>query len=462
MASEMSERVPLGGQHGMQTDKSHYERLYGKSTLGFTDAFIPSGGSQKRKRRIVRKNLGSLFDAVQGVRENETTNSVNTHRPRRRDMSQEVSEDGTVMTNSSGVSEMDAWNLSQGSGDSSYSCSPTMIDESSGRCTREEFDAVPLLDLLLETDRGKHLSLMEVKALLYSIAKDLYDIHVSGRVHTRVCFHSILLKIIEGTGRASLSAGQDTSIVHRSDLRQPRFAGETSKNDVAYIAPESFHCMKEAHSRSLTDKGNMWSFGCIVFAMLSGGNDLFGEHGVGESGMDKLLLSSVDKQQAWMSWYIENKMKDLAAKPHAQDGFARVGLDGDSVDLITRLLHVDPAQRLSAIEVLQHTWFEGVQKCIPQRSVCDSEEGFDRKSSHHSEGELLANHEFSPQHNRYIYIDPNVLSPMHPYALVGHIKKDIHFDSMGETFKGIGIFAVYDVPDHGTMMSAKPIRISPY
>lgn len=51
---------------------------------------------------------------------------------------------------------------------------------------------------------------------------------------------------------------------------------------------------------------------------------------------------------------------------------------------------------------------------------------------------------------------------MHPYALVGHIKREIRFDSGGEVFKGVGVFAVYDVPDHGTMMSAKPIRISPY
>jgi len=462
MGSEMSERVPLGGQQRMQVVNPQYEKLYGTSTCQCMPV-IPTGGSQKRKRRLVRKNLNSLFDAVQGVREIETVTSHNNHRSSRLDMSQDVSEGGTVMTNNSAASELDVWSLSQGSGDSSYSCGLTITEEASDRSPKEEFNSVPLLDLLLQTDRGRKLSLLEVKALLYSMAKDLCEVHASGRVHTRICFDSILLKIVDGTGRASLSAGQDTAIVHRSDLGQLRVAMETQRNDLAYIAPESFNCTKEKYPRSLTDKGNMWSLGCVLFALLSGGNNLFGECGIGECGMDKLLLSSVDKQQAWMSWYIKNKMKDLAAQPPAHDGFARIGLDEDAIDLVSKLLHVDPAQRLSAREVLEHKWLGGVQSCMPQGNAWKStEERVDSKPSHPLEREHVANHEFSPLHNRYIYIDPSILSPMHPYTLVGHIKKDIHFDSMGETFKGVGIFAVYDVPSHGTMMSAKPIRISPY
>lgn len=460
MGSEMSERLPLGAQQGtMHIGNFHHDTHNGRSIFASMDAGVPPGGSQKRKRRIVRKNLASLFDAVQGVDEVENVmRSSSDNGTGRMGISQEVSEDGTIVTNNSAASEFDVWNVSQGSGDSSYSCGVT--DEASGSRKVEKFDSVSLIDLLLQTDRGRNLSLMEVKALSYSIAKDLCEIHESGRVHTRVCLDSILLKIIHGTGRASLSSGQETAIVQTSDLKK-RAAIEIPKNHVAYIAPESYHCSTERYSRSLTEKGNMWSFGCIVFALSSGGTLLFGDKGVGECGMDKLLLSSIDKQQTWMSWYIKNKIRDLTVEPNGTGEFACTGFDDDAMDLITKILHVDPAQRLSARAVLRHHWFDEVRDCIPQ----DDSEKRECDDVHHPrerEPAHVENHEFSLLHNRYIYIDPSILSPMHPYALVGHIKREIRFDSGGETFKGVGVFAVYDVPDHGTMMSAKPIRISPF
>jgi len=51
---------------------------------------------------------------------------------------------------------------------------------------------------------------------------------------------------------------------------------------------------------------------------------------------------------------------------------------------------------------------------------------------------------------------------MHPYTLIGHVKKEIEFESLGETYAGIGVYAVYSVPHHGTMMSAKPINVLPH
>lgn len=465
MGSEMSERVPLAGhQRQVHVNSLSHDKVVVTSTFGSLDSLGIPGGSQKRKRRVVRKNLCSLFEAVQGVNHDGTFQSYSTQVSRRNDVSQEASEDGTAMTNNSGVSELDVWNFSQGSGDSSYSCGPTNLDESSDTLAGQDCSTVPLMDLLVQTDRGRVVSLMEAKALLFSIAKDLFDIHASGSVHTRVSLTSILLKISDGTGRATLSAGQEATIVPRSNLMKMRAISDAPRNDVAYIAPENFHRGNDKYYGSLTDKGNMWSFGCIVYALLSGGDELFGD-GVGVCGMDMLLLSSVDKQQTWMSWYIENKIKDVHVQEHL---FTPLGLDKDAMDLIKKVLHVDPGQRLSAKAVLQHQWFDGVRECIPQSSAYDFVD-VGRTDCHKAsiskeleQPGALANYEFSPLHNSYIYIDPSIISPMHPYVLVGHFKKEIHFDSMGETFKGIGIFAVYDVPNHGTMMSAKPVRISPY
>lgn len=476
MDSEISERIPLATQQGSlhcRTVHYHhhqYDKLLSSSTTGSLGAgVIASGGSQKRKRRIVRKNLCPLFESVQDRDISGSTQSYSTLKSGPKEISQAVSEDATVMTNNSIVSDIDVWNLSQGSGDSSnsLSCTPAIADESSaggikGQC--QAFDAVPLVDLLCQTDRGGTLSLVEVKALLYSIAKDLCDIHASGRVHTRVCFDSILLKIVQGTGRASLLAGHEDVIMRQSDLRNMRDAPQTEKNHVAYIAPESLYCANNnKYHRSLTEKGNMWSFGCILFCLLSGGDILF-EESISMGDADGQLVS-VDKQQARITSYINNKITDMDMSPDTAGSlFHRIGFNTDAIHLIQSVLRVDPGQRLTAREVVKHPWFDGVRQCIPQYHQNDVEDAGKADVLVSEEQELVqpANHQFSPLHNRFIYIDPSLLSPMHPYALVGHIKKEVHFESMGETFKAIGIFAVYDVPGHGTMMSAKPVRITPY
>jgi len=145
------------------------------------------------------------------------------------------------------------------------------------------------------------------------------------------------------------------------------------------------------------------------------------------------------------------------------------------------LLCVDPGQRLSTKEVLSHPWFDAVRHCLPWESKTalhassgqsrdDGDLGNTRKSSGSENGRSASDEQeqsersdlkYSDVHQRFIFIDPSVLSPMHPYPLIGHVKKEIEFESLGETFAGIGVYAVYNVPHHGTMMSAKPIKVIP-
>jgi hypothetical protein len=137
---------------------------------------------------------------------------------------------------------------------------------------------------------------------------------------------------------------------------------------------------------------------------------------------------------------------------------------------------------LSAKDVLNHPWFKGVPQCLPQGSKakmhsagstgrCSTEEyvgnhagssGSERSLSEEHEESFRSDMKYSELHEKFIFIDPSILSPMHPYTLVGHVKKEIEFQSLGETYCGIGVFAVYNVPHHGTMMSAKPIKVMPY
>lgn len=465
---------------------------------------------KRRRPRYVKRSLKSTFDAVESIH-----GMVTPPHPRQAlapPASLACARDNAKIV---GISSEDASNGSVQSVENQQSTS--QIVDSRGRSRGNVTNVadvtchqyVPLLDLLIETDRGSSLSMPEAKALIYSLAEDLSDVHARRGLHTSVCLESATLDIVDGTGRASLlTSFAPANTSNTLDYPQPQLvwpavevlAGKAPVSVHPYtMPPEMAHCRQDVAHRALTNKGNMWSLGCIMFSLLAGGRDAFGEQGVGVCGGETLLLS-VDRQQAWLSAYLSDVTRRINVntfdtfdptdqskeKPRKRDrvfadGSSVVGFDDVAMNLLSGLLRVDPGQRLTAKEVLRHPWFDGVRQCLPKSrrpgaasSAADGGElrntgrGTAATTTERSseDQEMFVSYrsdlKYSELHQRYIFIDPSILSPMHPYTLVGQVKKEIVFESLGESFGGIGVFAVYNVPHHGTMMSAKPIKVIPH
>ena len=416
--------------------------------------------SQKRKRKVVRKSLGKLFDTA--AQDGDEFCLGASHTETHSVASNEYSNSGA---NSSGTSDAEVWNHNASGGDS---CRDDVTPAGNGAMAQQteleqghgvhvgsgNEQVVRLIDLLRETDRGMMMSLLEVKAIMYSIAHDLYAIHADDRVHCQLSLDTVVLKITDGSGTASIKAGENNRkhIVLLSQVKKLMDGlGVEAVSD--YGPPESASCSKQNYI--VTEMGNMWSFGCLLFALLSGGETPFGPEGVKVCG-EATLSSSIDRQQQWLSTYLENEIIHVnSCGKKVDEGMMRVvGFDEDSIDLLHSLLRMDPGQRLTPSAVLGHPWFNGVRECLPQSdSVYDHEDAC---------GKDMDNYEYSPSLEQYIFIDPSLLSAMHPYQLIGHFNREIRFQSLGESFRGMAIFAVYHVPKHGSMISAKPIKIKPF
>eukprot|EP00889_Picochlorum_renovo_P001402 jgi/Picre1/28432/NNA_003836.t1 len=342
-------------------------------------------------------------------------------------------------------------------------------EESSAVKSDAQDPIIPLSDLM-ESERGHGITLLEIKAMLYSVAEDLLEMHAGNSVHQKMNLQSIVLQIADGAARASIQAGQDNAKeIALLGKAFPIRKGAKREID-GFCPPENVYCSENA--LVVTDKGNMWSFGCILFSLLSGGEMPFGELGVGICG-GQTMFSSVDRQQEWMDSHLESKIRDVnrVAREHEpSDGvhnkntqFKVLGFDNAAMSLIEDLLRVDPAQRPSAEVVLNHIWFEGIRDCIPHscRSPDAESETAEEPLPEEEKNWPSDNYEYSSERHAYVYIDPSLLSPLHPYPIVGHVEKETTFVSHEQLFVGTATYAVYDVPGQGTMMSAKPISIRP-
>ncbi len=69
-------------------------------------------------------------------------------------------------------------------------------------------------------------------------------------------------------------------------------------------------------------------------------------------------LTSMPQYEAGGTWpaYPAQNLKDIARK-----------LDGDGVDLLTRMLQYDPKKRISAVEALKHPYFDSLRPNVNDR-----------------------------------------------------------------------------------------------
>jgi len=93
-----------------------------------------------------------------------------------------------------------------------------------------------------------------------------------------------------------------------------------------YIAPEVL-------KRSYNEKCDVWSCGVLLFILLCGKPPFFGD-------TDKEILESVE-----------------VGKPYKKDS-EWVNVSKDAVNLIDKMLTMEPSKRISIADALKHPWFE--------------------------------------------------------------------------------------------------------
>ena len=99
-----------------------------------------------------------------------------------------------------------------------------------------------------------------------------------------------------------------------------------------------------------TVKADMWSLGCILFSLICGSPAF---HSNCESELRRLIMAG--------EYYTDEEANPIWKE-----------ISAEGKDLLSRLLRVDPEERLSAGQALNHPWFDKntVQVCLPILSPC--------------------------------------------------------------------------------------------
>lgn len=128
-------------------------------------------------------------------------------------------------------------------------------------------------------------------------------------------------------------------------------------------------------SRKYSTPVDLWSVGCI-FAEMANGAPLF----PGASDPDQL-----DRIFRCLGTPTETTYPGLAALPHygkteietypAPDSIASLcpSLDDNGLHLLGKLLEIDPANRITAAEAMEHPFFEGVASELKARHAEEAE-----------------------------------------------------------------------------------------
>eukprot|EP00887_Chlorella_sp_A99_P002837 scaffold6.g2837.t1 len=233
---------------------------------------------------------------------------------------------------------------------------------------------LPLQHMLM-SERAQSLSSLEVKAIVYKVTGDLCRLHDAGMLHRHVTIASVAINRSGNLATARLmphprNAGAGAA---------RRFVGRKAAGADAYLAPELARCPGELVAH--TPACDMWSLGVLLFALLSGAHVPFGSSGLCWTSVPNMPgpTETVDRLQRWLQEHMDCKVsvinemsleQECAAEPRpmsigASGEMRIIGFDPDGRALLMGLLHADPAQRLTASQVLRHPWLTEVVDLIP-------------------------------------------------------------------------------------------------
>ena len=316
---------------------------------------------------------------------------------------------------------------------------------------------IPLHHLLM-SERGQRLTVLEVKAIILRVAEDLAALHAADMVHRRVAVDAIHLTTNTNTSTidihhmavATLPRGRSAAPIHPSSrcywaLRDLEEWGN------GFAPPEVTSCPLDRPT-TYTPAGDMWSLGIVLFSVLTGGRLLFGEAGVGAD-----LAMTTDAVQRGLTHRIAT---EIDAVNKGEEGGGCGGIDAGAKALLMGLLRADPAQRLTAVDVVNHPWVAEVASLIPTDVVLPQvtpklqreQQQQQEKSTWESRGAEVT--------RRTQKLDISASDTSVPYPILGYLAQPIEMNVEGKMVTFSAMHAVYSVPGHGPMMSAEPVALA--
>lgn len=174
-------------------------------------------------------------------------------------------------------------------------------------------------NLLSLVEKKRFLSEDDAMPIAFDVLTAIFHAHKNGICHRDIKLENVLL--MDSNASCAVLADWGMSVEMKDSLLK-RDCGS-----LHYASPEILSS-KEYDGRQ-TD---MWSVGILIFAMVTGCFPF-----VGDSAASK--LSNIYK-------------KDISLE------MKKMNLSDDIRDLITKMIVVDPYERISAYDALQHPWFD--------------------------------------------------------------------------------------------------------
>ena len=142
-------------------------------------------------------------------------------------------------------------------------------------------------------------------------------------------------------------------------------AGEGKEEMTVYVVTRWYRApevMLEYHEYGT--EIDMWSMGCILGELLGRKPLLQGRNTMDQLKLTVKLLGKPDPSDLW---YVTNKnalnfMLNMPDNPPVDLGAKLSDATSTSVDLVQRMLAMDPNKRISCSEAIAHTWLEPVRE----------------------------------------------------------------------------------------------------
>ncbi|NXK99775.1 KS6A3 kinase, partial [Mesembrinibis cayennensis] len=194
-----------------------------------------------------------------------------------------------------------------------------------------------LLDKIL---RQKFFSEREASAVLFTITKTVEYLHAQGVVHRDLKPSNILY--VDESGNPESIRICDFGFAKQ--LRAENGLLMTPCYTANFVAPE---VLKRQGYDAACD---IWSLGVLLYTMLTG----YTPFANGPDDTPEEILARIGSGKFSLSGGYWNTVSDTAKASIFALSFGEGEMDGN--DLVSKMLHVDPHQRLTAAQVLSHPW----------------------------------------------------------------------------------------------------------
>uniref|UniRef100_A0A8C7A4P1 Protein kinase domain-containing protein n=1 Tax=Nothoprocta perdicaria TaxID=30464 RepID=A0A8C7A4P1_NOTPE len=204
--------------------------------------------------------------------------------------------------------------------------------------------------ILAQIQKRKQFNEREASKVVRDIASALDFLHTKGIAHRDLKPENILCESPEKISPVKICDFDLGSGVKLNSACTPITTPEltTPCGSAEYMAPEVVEVFTE--EATFYDKRcDLWSLGVILYIMLSGYPPFVGNCGT-DCGWDRGEVCIICQNKLFES--IQEGKYEFPDKDWAH-------ISSDAKDLISRLLVRDAKQRLSAAQVLQHSWVQG-------------------------------------------------------------------------------------------------------